>query len=225
MPLLALDTSTGACSVALLEEGGGRILAFRHEIMQRGHAEALAPMVDAVMSEAGCAMAALGRIAVSTGPGTFTGVRIGLGFARALGAALGLPVTGISTLRAIAANADTALPVAVIMDARRGEVYMQLFNRRNEAVNTAQVLKITKAAALLPGGKLTLIGSGAGMVAANAEAISNWHISDESPFPDARKIALLAADMDISGQPPGPVYLRAPDAKLPQKPPLARQKS
>ncbi len=224
MPLLAIDTSTGACSAALLNEKDRQIQAFRHAIMPRGHAEALALMVRDVMREAGCTMAALRRIAVTTGPGTFTGVRIGLAFARALGAALGLPVTGISTLQAIAANANASSPVAAIMDARRGEVYMQLFTPQNQPASTAQVLGIAEAAALLPGGELTLIGSGARLVVAKTNAPSNWHISSESPFPDARKIAMLAADEAIPDQPPGPVYLRAPDAKLSQKPPLARQK-
>src|SRR4029077_16221057 len=124
--ILAVDTALGACSAALVADG--RTLAHEHLLMVRGQAEALAPMVDALMRGAGVSFAALDRIAVTTGPGTFTGQRVGLAFARALGLGLKRPVIGVTTLHAMAQEAlekrsdiSTAFAVA---DAKRGEIYL-----------------------------------------------------------------------------------------------------
>ncbi len=128
MLCLGIDTALGACSVALASESGLR--ARRYRAMTAGHAEALAPMAEALMAEAGVAFADLGRIAVTTGPGTFTGQRIGLAFARGLAAALGLGFVGLTTLEVIAAAARAEYPgrpVLVASDARRGEAYVQGF--------------------------------------------------------------------------------------------------
>src|SRR5271169_756924 len=104
MKILAADTALGACSVALLDDA--RVFAHRFEPMERGHAEALAPMVDEAMREAGLAFAELDRLAVTTGPGTFTGQRVGLAFMRGLRVALKKPLAGITTLEAMAAAAQ-----------------------------------------------------------------------------------------------------------------------
>jgi tRNA threonylcarbamoyladenosine biosynthesis protein TsaB len=101
--ILAVDTALGACSAALVAEG--KTLAHEHREMARGHAEALAPMVEALMRGAGVPLASLDRIAVTTGPGTFTGQRVGLAFARALGLGLKRPVIGVTTLDAMAQEA------------------------------------------------------------------------------------------------------------------------
>src|SRR6267142_1300217 len=124
--ILAVDTALGACSAALVAEG--RTLAHDHLPMARGHAEALAPMVDALMRGAGISFAALDRIAVTTGPGTFTGQRVGLAFARALGLGLKRPVIGVTTLdamgeEALAKHPSIAWAIAVA-DAKRGEIYL-----------------------------------------------------------------------------------------------------
>ena len=119
MLTLALDTSMAACSVCVYDAGPGLALASHHDYMDRGQAEALAPMVQETMASAGVAFKGLARIAVTIGPGTFTGVRIGLAMARGLGVALSIPVTGINSLAAIACN-ETAgdLPTVVAADAR-----------------------------------------------------------------------------------------------------------
>src|SRR5882724_7006196 len=114
MKLLAVDTALGACSVAVLD--GDTVLAHRFEEMARGHAEALAPMVEEAM--AGMDFAALDRLAVTTGPGTFTGQRVGLAFMRGLRIALHKPLIGVTTLEAIAA-ATSGVKAAVIHDAKR----------------------------------------------------------------------------------------------------------
>src|SRR5258708_15513631 len=124
--ILAVDTALGACSAALVAEG--ETLAHEHLLMARGHAEALAPMVDTMMRRARVSFAALDRIAVTTGPGTFTGQRVGLAFARALGLALKRPVVGVTTLDAMALEALTKHPAIAwalaVADAKRGEIYL-----------------------------------------------------------------------------------------------------
>jgi len=103
MKILAVDTALGACSAALLEDE--RVLAHRFEAMDRGHAERLAPMVDEIVREAEVDFASLDRLAVTAGPGTFTGQRVGLAFMRGLRIALHRPLIGITTLAAMAAQA------------------------------------------------------------------------------------------------------------------------
>src|SRR3984893_11843526 len=124
--ILAVDSALGACSAALVAEG--QTLAHEHLLMARGHAEALAPMVADLMRSAGIAFAALDRIAVTTGPGTFTGQRVGLAFARALGLGLKRPAIGVTTLDAIAQEAWAKHPdiawALVAADAKRGEIYL-----------------------------------------------------------------------------------------------------
>src|SRR5258708_35827499 len=103
MKILAVDTALGACSVALLD--GNNVLAHIFEAMDRGHAERLAPMVEETMEKAGADFSALDRLGVTIGPGTFTGQRVGLAFMRGLRLALRLPLTGVTTLEAMATAA------------------------------------------------------------------------------------------------------------------------
>src|ERR1700749_2279846 len=105
MNILAADTALGACSAAILDDD--KVLAHRFVAMERGHAEAIAPMVDEAMRESGVSFAALDRLAVTTGPGTFTGQRVGLAFMRGLRVALKRPLIGVTTLATMAAQAMT----------------------------------------------------------------------------------------------------------------------
>ena len=122
MKILAVDTALGACSVALLR--GEEVLAHIFEPMDRGHAERLAPMVDEAMKAAKTDFAALDRLAVTVGPGTFTGQRVGLAFMRGLRLALKRPLTGVTTLEAIAAAAMAE--TAKLMHTDREFVYKVL---------------------------------------------------------------------------------------------------
>jgi len=136
MKILAVDTALGACSVALLDDG--KILAHIFEPMDRGHAERLAPMVDEAMKKAGMDFSSLDRLAVTTGPGTFTGQRVGLAFMRGLRLALKIPLIGVTTLEVMAASAlgeteifrlsatQSRKQAAAIHDARREEAYLSL---------------------------------------------------------------------------------------------------
>ena len=127
MKILAIDTATAACSAALMSDG--EIIAARHQAMMRGHAEALLPMVEAVM--AGVAYDSLGLIATTVGPGAFIGLRVGLAAARGLALAGGLPMIGVTTLEALAHGAGEVRgerAVVAVLNARREEVYYQPFD-------------------------------------------------------------------------------------------------
>ncbi|WP_293677806.1 tRNA (adenosine(37)-N6)-threonylcarbamoyltransferase complex dimerization subunit type 1 TsaB, partial [uncultured Phenylobacterium sp.] len=123
MIVLGLDTCLSACSVAVLD--GDRVLAHASEVMARGHQERLAPMAQAVMAKAALPFSALQRVGATVGPGSFTGLRVGVAFAKGLGSALSIPVVGVGTLEALAAEGSGL--VAAVIDARRDQVYLQVF--------------------------------------------------------------------------------------------------
>jgi tRNA threonylcarbamoyladenosine biosynthesis protein TsaB len=213
MKILALDTALGACSVALLEDG--KILAHIFEPMDRGHAERLAPMVEQAMTSARADFAALDRLAVTVGPGTFTGQRVGLAFMRGLRIALKRPLTGITTLEAIAAAAmaETGLArAAAIHDARRDEAYLLLSEGETVVLQPA-VMPFPEAVERIRAfGCCALAGTGA---PAAAESLGQSFVLSTIRQPDALWVARLAASRPVTQDAPGPLYLRAPDAKLP----------
>jgi tRNA threonylcarbamoyladenosine biosynthesis protein TsaB len=208
MIILGLDTCLSACSVAVAD--GARLLAARSEVMARGHQERLAPMAEAVMAEAGLSFAALERIGVTVGPGSFTGLRVGVAFAKGLAAALGIPAVGIGTLEALAAQADGLVFAAI--DARRDQLYLQAFEDGQPLMAPDALHRDTAAARLAEvaaGRPLTLIGSGAALLAPMVP--SARVLAAEGA--DARDVARLAVGRTPT--PLKPLYLRAPDAKLP----------
>jgi len=230
MRLLALDTALGACSAAVLIDG--RLAGRRLEVMARGHAERLLPMAEEALKEAGLGWDSLDRLAVSVGPGTFTGVRTALAAARGLALALDLPLTGITTLAAVAAAAreeGVRGLLLVALDAHGGLVYAQGFVTgageslipaalAQPGLHEPQALVALLAAAPLPLADLTLAGSGAALVlAALGPQGSNIPVA-QSGLPDAADVARLAALQPMPTRPyvvPSPLYLRAPDARLP----------
>lgn len=208
MIVLGLDTCLNACSVAVLE--GETVLAWRAETMARGHQERLAPMAQAVMAEAGISFDRLERIGATVGPGSFTGLRVGVAFAKGLGSALSIPAVGVGALEALAAEGSGL--VAAVIDARRDQVYLQVFDD-GAPLMAPDVLPLGTAAArlveLAMGRPLTLVGSGAPLLA-DAAPGARLIVPDGC---DARHVARLAAAR--AATPIRPLYLRAPDAKLP----------
>jgi tRNA threonylcarbamoyladenosine biosynthesis protein TsaB len=208
MIILALDTCLAACSVAILD--GERVLAARSEPMARGHQERLAPLAAELMIEAALPFSALARIGATLGPGSFTGLRVGIAFAKGLGAALSVPVVGVGVLEALAAGEEGV--TFAVMDAKRGQLYLQAFDG-GKPLMAPDALDLPTAAARLvelAGGRpATLVGPGAALLAgilADARLLALDH-------PDPVAVARLAAAR--SPVPPRPLYLRAPDAKLP----------
>jgi tRNA threonylcarbamoyladenosine biosynthesis protein TsaB len=217
MKILAVDTALGACSAAILDDN--KVLAHRFVAMERGHAEAIAPMVDAAMRESGVTFAALDRLAVTTGPGTFTGQRVGLAFMRGLRVALKRPLIGITTLHAMcaAAMAEAATPfAAAIHDARRGEAYLSVASAL-QTVLPASLVPLDNAGAQISSlvhgeAPVALAGSAAEFVA------DRMHIATYVTSilqPDALWVARLAVLAAETSEAPHPLYLRAPDARLP----------
>lgn len=209
LKILAVDTALGACSTAVLD--GEKVLAHHFQEMARGHAEALAPMVEETIRQAGIDFAQLDRLAVTTGPGTFTGQRVGLAFMRAMKVALKIPLIGVTTLEAMAlgTGADRA---AAIHDAKRDEAYLLLWEK-GETVLPPAVMPFEEALGHIQSfGSCALCGTAAPAVhAALGDAFPLTAIRQ----PDALWVARLALTRPISDVPPGPLYLRAPDAKLP----------
>lgn len=230
MRILALDTALGACSVALAEDG--KIRARRYRDLTRGHAEVLMGLVDEVEEEAGFRSLDCDRLGVTVGPGTFTGLRVGLAAARGLALATGLPLVGITTLQAIAANtASETAPeegrVLALLDAKRGEVYTQHFEAHPylAPVTQPQVLTLEAAEIMvreaMEAHRTSLIGTGATLIAERIGASALAAVSGASSQPDAAEVARLAARVDDpASAPPEPLYLRAPDAKPPSRNPL-----
>ena len=211
MIILGLDTANGACSAAVVRDGVA--LAALSEPMTRGHQERLAPLVREVMVQAGVAFADLDRIGATVGPGSFTGLRVGLAFAKGLALALDKPCIGVGSLEALAASQPGPGLTAAVIDAKRGQVYLQLFDS-GAALMAPDALPVEIAAAriaeLWRGGPVRLVGPGAGLLAGMAPEIQI--IERAAPDPLALCALAAAKPADV---PARPLYLRAPDAKLP----------
>jgi len=221
MRVLALDTTLSACSVAFAVDG--RIAGHSFEQLGHGHAERLMPMLEAARQESGLDYRDLDLIAVTVGPGTFTGVRIGLAAARALALPHGVPVAGVSTLQALAWGAGPGSPIIAAIDARREQFYLQTFSGTLEPL-TAAILGMAedalRATAGTPG-PWRLVGSGSPALSTLPQACE----ADAASEPDAATIARHAADLlpDAAvAWPPSPLYLRPPDARLPTARPAPR---
>ena len=219
MKVLAFDTALGACSVALVEKG--EALASEQRLQVQGQAESLLPLIERVLGAAGRSYGDLDLIAVTIGPGTFTGLRIGLAAARGLSLASGVPLAGVSTLEALAEGVPAARregrTVLSVIDARRGEVYAQAFAAALAPLGPPQLLGHAPAARLAPPGPVTLVGSGSPLL---APLLADRHVitpgGPDHPAPTA--IAALAWRRGLpppGAPPPAPLYLRAPDARLP----------
>ena len=202
---LVIETATAACSVAVMEDD--RIMDFRHEVVGRGHAERLVPMI-AELPDAGRAE----RILVDCGPGSFTGVRVGLAAARGLAIGWGAQVFGFSSLALVAAGAfDRRLStdiLAVVLEGGHGEVFMQEFTA-DPLTEAAPFASLRPEAALERLAGQLAVGNGVHRLQA-----LDAGIAAAEALPDARDARLLPGA--LASLAPRPLYGRAPDAKLPQ---------
>lgn len=218
--ILAIDTCGMALSVVAMRRDGKA--ASRFEYRRRGHVERLMPMIPAVLDDLGLAVKDLDQIAVTTGPGTFTGVRIGLSAARGLVIGTGIPVNGINVMTVMAAEAAARWPdrpIIVAIDARRGQVYAQLFQPSPAGggiapCTAAAAMTAEQAASLSLHPDTVLVGTGAALVAACHAADGRDLVSTDLQ-PDARRLLHHVAKRPdpCPAPPPAPLYLRAPDAK------------
>lgn len=208
--LLAIDTSTPLVSVAVCDPGDARLLAGATSSRPLAHGESLAPLVDQVLREAGLEPSALTSIGVGTGPGPFTGLRVGLVSARMLGLALGVPVRGVCSLDVIAAQAvadGVTEPFVVVSDARRKELFHASYDASGRRVEGPHVDR----PADVPG-ELLVVGPG---VAAYPDAFARTAGPDRV---DAAALARLLVSGGAEVTDPEPLYLRRPDAVIPGPP-------
>ena len=217
MKILAIDTALGAVSACVLDEDDVDAESVESIVMERGHAEALVPLIDRVVSRVEGGFSALSRVAVTVGPGSFTGLRIGIAAARGIGIACDIPVVGVSTLAALAAPLileQSPDLVASAIDARHGKVYFAAFAPDGRTIVEPRVATAREAARALGSGRVRLVGSGAAFVAIEApNAGLSVEIDHETPIADIVFVARLGLLADPLLAPPRPLYLKAPDAK------------
>jgi tRNA threonylcarbamoyladenosine biosynthesis protein TsaB len=217
MRVLAIDTALEACSAAVLDTDEGGIVASESIPMVRGHAEALMPLVAKVMSEARLEFLELDRIAVTVGPGSFTGLRVGVAAARGIAVAAGKPAIGLTTLAAYAAPyiaADDVNPLLTAIDARNDQVYMQLFGPGGRTLIQPRIASLRDAIRAAATGPARLVGSGAAMIAAAWPANERLPaVIDPARAPIIDWVAHLGAAAPPAAALPKPLYLRAPDAQ------------
>lgn len=231
MNILAVDTALSACSVAILMD---KRTVVRRIDMARGHAEALMPLLAEAMAEAKLGYGDIDRFAVTVGPGTFTGVRVGVSTVRGLMLTTDRPAVGVTTLEALSETARSSgsyrsCPLLIAMDARRDEIYAQVFDEAGIATSDPMVIGIEALLADLPADIDTVFGSAARAVADAAAGTGREMTAlGTDTAPDPLAIARIARDREAKIWPefaPKPLYLRAPDAKPQQSAVLARKPS
>lgn len=219
MIVLALDTSGVDCSACIYDSISDRVLGEVCETIGKGHAERLMAVIDGALEQAQLSLQNVERIAVTIGPGSFTGIRVGVAAARGFALSLGIEAMGVTTLETLALHhllENPDRPVAVGLDAKRGETYLQTFSADGSPLRDAGLLPLEDARMVIEGFDGAVIGSAAPLFA-GAETGSG---------PDHFPIASVAraAARKPAGQPkPAPLYLRGPDARPQTGFALARQ--
>ncbi len=218
--LLAFDSAGAACSAAVWD--AGRVVAARFEAMARGQSERLVPMIEEVMAEAGLDYDGLDALAVTLGPGGFTGVRIGLAAARGLALATGRPILSLTSFEAVASAVEETrrrgLPLAVVLDAKRAEVYLQVFAPDLAPIGPARSLLPEELPSALPEGPLAVAGDGVARARGQLER-PGLLLTPGAGHAEAARFAAFAAARPLppaGAPPPRPLYLRGPDVTPPR---------
>src|ERR1700685_3403697 len=179
MLILAIDTALDACAAAVLDTETGQLITQESQAMKRGHAEALMPLIGRVIAASKAGFANLGRIAVTTGPGSFTGLRVGLSAARGIALAGNIPVVGVTTLAAYAApivSQNAEHPVISVIDARHDHVYLQVVSGNGSSLIRPRVASIAEALGAARFGAPHLVGNAAKILA------DRWPSQAPPPF-------------------------------------------
>lgn len=225
--VLAFDCSGAACSVALYSEG--QVTIRRYKAMTRGHAEALIPMIAETMAATGEHFSRLAAIAVTVGPGAFTGIRIGLAAARGIGLAAGIPILGVTTFAAVAEAVQDSerrgRRLMVLLDSKRGDLFVQEFDTTLTPVGSASIRAPEVVAAALGSGTATLAGDGVALVRAPLASLNaDVRFSAADGPVEAAYVASAAVRLATNGErlPPIPLYLRAPEIRLADRSQVSR---
>jgi tRNA threonylcarbamoyladenosine biosynthesis protein TsaB len=217
MRVLAIDTALAACSAALMDTEQGGIIAGESLAMTRGHAEALMPLLARVIERSGMTLPEIDRVVVTTGPGSFTGLRVGISAARGIALAAKKPAVGVSTLSAYAAphlTADNTVPVVCAIDARHEHVYLQVFSPDGRSLTPPRLATLREAAQAASASPACIVGSAAHAVAAAMARTSATPVHiDARAAPDIAWVARLGATLAEDQSPPRPQYLHAPGAQ------------
>jgi tRNA threonylcarbamoyl adenosine modification protein YeaZ len=226
MRILAIDTALPACSACVLDSDAAEPVSAETIPMARGHAEALLPLIERVVAHAEGGFAALDRVAVTVGPGSFTGIRVGLSAARAIAVARRIPVAGVSTLAALDAplilEGDDGVVVAAI-DALHGSVYVTGYGPHGRTILSPRHAPVRDAVRALGAGPLRITGSGAPMLAIEAWSIGlRAEVLGDRIAPDIAYVARLGLAADPASAPARPLYLKSPDAKPQPAPAIER---
>lgn len=209
MIVLAIDTAGVDCSAALFDSAEGKVLSAFTETIGKGHAERLMAVIDQALVEANLPLERVGRIAVVIGPGSFTGIRVGVAAARGFALALGVDSVGVTTLEVLARSYLAGHPgkgVVAAMDAKRNEIYAQAFSSEGTALNQAVALSAENVAGLARTFSAVVIGSGAALPAGSGEGAGSDRF-------DIAMVARIGAEKPLDAERPKPLYLRGPDAK------------
>jgi len=209
MIILALDTAGVDCAAALYDSGRDTMLGEASDMIGKGHAEHLMGIVDRVLEQAGVALSAVDRIAVTIGPGSFTGIRVGVAAARGFALSLGVPAVGVTTLAVMAEAQRLKTPgrnVLTAMDAKRNEIYLQTFDADGEPLDEARAVAVEEAQAIAATFEGEIAGSATPLLKPGTTGDHANH------FPISI-VARLGAAADPSSGKPKPLYLRGPDAK------------
>jgi tRNA threonylcarbamoyladenosine biosynthesis protein TsaB len=217
MRVLAIDTALAACAAAVLDTDQGRIIASKSRVMNTGHAEALLPLLAELTEEARTGLGDFDRIAVTTGPGSFTGLRVGISAARGIALAARKPAVGVSTLSAYAAPhiaADETVSVIAAIDARHDHVYLQVFGPGGRTVLPPRLAPMDEAVRAASEVRCRIVGSAAQAIASRLPQSNGAALLiDDRAAPDIGWVARIGAVLPEGQSPPKPQYLRAPDAQ------------
>jgi len=208
MTLLAIDTSAEYCAVCLYDMDSERVLSKQSDNIGRGHAERLMPIIEACMEKASVSYGDISRIGVTNGPGSFTGVRVGLASARGFALSLGVPLITVTTLEACIKEARVAEhsgELVAIIDARREEAFVQV------DAEEPFIARYEEIAERLPEGDFALCGSGAARF--NEISTQSKQIIHMQSTGGIETIARMTACVEQGAFSPEPLYLRSADAK------------
>lgn len=214
MILLAIDTAASLCAACAFDTDADIELGREVRDIGKGHAEHLMAVIEAALDVAGCTYADLGAVAVSVGPGSFTGVRVGVSAARGFALALGIPAIGVTTLEALADEARERFgvqSVLAVLDAGREEINAAIYDEFAKLCYGPSVTTLQQAAELAALRSPVLAGSAAMLVAGAAGG--NFTVGPVAATADIGTYARLAALKGPNSEKPKPLYLRAADAK------------